>query len=138
MKDEIDVTLDVRSLINIPAVTTLLTGTIWQTEKPTGRQTISDIVINCSSISNTQEQIGFGNVAVYWPNFSTGANAGLADQANLRRVGKIVSGYLDTQWKEAFSLEVSDGGGIVKDTDGSNFYNIPFIYRAIQSNYQNI
>lgn len=138
MKDAIDVTLDVRNLINVPAITSLLTGTIWQTEKPTGRQTISDIVVNCSSVTNDQLQVARVNVAVYWPNFTTGVNAGLADQSNIRRVGKIVSGYLDTQWKDQFNTEVEDGGVIIKDTDGSNFYNIRVVYRALQTNYQNI
>jgi hypothetical protein len=134
MKDAIDVTLDVRNLLNIPAVTGLLTGSIWQTEKPTGRQTISDIVVNCSSVTNNQDQVARVNVAVYWPNLSSG----LADQANLRRVGKIVTSYLDTQWKDAFHCYVEDGGVIVKDSDGSNFYNIRVVYRALQNNYQNI
>lgn len=138
MKDAIDVVIDINRLLNIPEITGLLTGKVWLMEKPAGRQAISDIVINCGSITNDQDQVGRVNVAVYVPNLKTGENAGLADSANLRRVGKIVAEKLDTRWETSFSLEVEDGGVIVKDADGSNFYNIRCVYRALQDNYKNI
>lgn len=134
MKDAIDVTIDIRSLINVLEVTSLINGDIFQMERPSRRAHLSDIVINCSSITNNQDQVGRVNVAVYWPNLSNG----LADQANLTRVGKVVASFLDSRWMEEFSLEVEDGGVIVKDADGSNFYNIRCVYRALQDNYKNI
>lgn len=135
MKDAIDVTIDIRSLINVPEVTSLINGAIFQTEKPSRRAHLSDIVINCSSITNNQDQVGRVNVAVYWPNLSNG----LADQANLTRVGKVVARFLDSRQMDEFRAEIeNDGGVIVKDADGSNFYNIRCVYRSIQDNYKNI
>ena len=138
MKDTVDVLIDIQKLINRPEVKSLFTGSIWLNERPAGRKDIPDIVINCSSVSNTQTQVAFANVNIYWPNMTTPPNTGLADTANLRRVGKVVSSFLDTRWEETFSLEIEDAGAIIKDTDGTNFYNIGLIYRALQDNYKNI
>lgn len=135
MKDAIDVIIDIRSLINVPEVTSLINGGIFQTERPSKRTGLSDIIINCSSVTNNQDQTARVNVAVYWPNLSSD----LADQVNLTRVGKVVASYLDSRWMEEFRTEIEkDGGVIVKDADGSNFYNIRCVYRSIQDNYKNI
>jgi hypothetical protein len=138
MKDTVDAAIDVQRLINKPEVKSLLTGTIWLGERPAGRQSLSDIVINSGTVNNMQYQIGFVEVNIYWPNMKEAPNTGLADQANLRRVGKVVSSFLDTQWEETFSLEIENAGKIFKDLDGSNYYNIGCRYRALQDNYKNI
>ena len=109
MKDAIDVTIDIRSLINVPEVTSLINGDIFQTERPSKRAGLSDIVINCSSVTNNQDQVGRVNVAVYWPNLSNG----LADQANLTRVGKVVASFLDCRWMEEFRTEIEKDGGVI-------------------------
>lgn len=67
MKDCFDVVEDIKSLINIPAVTSQISGVIYTDEKLSGSDKV-DIVINSFSITNTINQVASANVNVYAPN----------------------------------------------------------------------
>lgn len=148
MKDCFDVIQDVKSLINVPAITGQLTGAIWSDERPNSRSTKSDIVVNSNSITNTQIQVGRASIAVYWPNMKVAEKnavvggpdviSSMADQVNLYRMGRLILPLVETQSKSTFSTEVEDPGTVIKDADGSYFLNIRLVYRSVQENYKNI
>lgn len=140
MKDGFDVVNDVRSLINLPAVTGQINGKIWPDIRPNNSKK-TDIVINCNSISNSVDQIGFGNVNIYVPTITEtvdGVQWTKPDHYRLNSLCKLIAPYIDAQWRETFRTEVEDSGNIFQDTDGSWFVNIGFKYYSLQSNYQNI
>lgn len=140
MKDGFDVVNDVRSLINIPTITSQIDGKIWPDMRPNNRVK-TDIVINCNSISNSVDQIGFGNVNIYVPGITEtvdGQQWKKPDHYRLNSLCKLILPYIETQWRETFRTEVEDSGNIFQDTDGSWFVNIGFKYYSLQSNYQNI
>jgi hypothetical protein len=141
MKDTFDVITDVRSLLNVPAVTDLVTGKIWADSRPNNSGKI-DLVVNCNAITNTATQIGYGNVNGYVPSLSVPDGKGgmqqSPDYAKMSSLCKAISPFIDTQFRETFHTEVEDAGKVFQDTDGSWFFNISFKYYSIQDNYQNI
>lgn len=139
MKDSFDVTIDVKSLVTAPAIATILgsTGKIFQTERPSGREAMIDLVINCLGITNTSIQKGSGNINGYVPAIiSEGVK--MADQAKLMTLSRTVISLVDAQYKNSFQTWIEDTPTIMQDTDGSYFVNIPFEYQSIQDNFKNI
>jgi hypothetical protein len=141
MKDGLDVVTDVRSLINIQAITGLIDGKIWSNQR-LNNSTKTDIVVNCNSISNTAIQIGFGNVNIYVPALiiasGNGGTQQYPDYAKMNTICKAVTPYLDTQFKATFRTEIEESGNVYQDTDGTWFINIGFKYYSMQTNYKNI
>jgi hypothetical protein len=136
MKDGFDITIDVRNMLNVPAILTLLgtDGKIYQTERPAGRALMTDIVINALGITNTSIQKGSGNVNCYVPVIPTSK---LANQSAMMTLSRAVIALIDEQYKLTFQTWVDSSPVVLQDTDGSYFVNIPFEYQAIQ-NYKNI
>jgi len=139
MKDGFDVTIDVRNLLNVPAITTMLgaEGKIYQNERPSGRTAITDIVINVLGINNYEIQKGSGNINGYVPSITVGTQK-MADQAKLMTLCRAIVPLIDSQYKTTFQTWIDDSPTILQDTDGTWFVNIPFEYQSIQNNYQNI
>lgn len=133
MKDSFDVVTDVFSLIDLPAIKSLINGDIYSNDKPSGSTKV-DIVVNSLGVTNRQMQRGSANVNIHSPN----TQSGRADSISLITIAKALIPYLDSQYRDTFYTEVDDGGTLMRDTDGSWFYNIPINYYSIQNNYQNI
>ena len=61
-KDNFDIVTDIRALVNVPSILTLLNGgKVDPSVKTTGAD-VRGIVINSLGITNTAEQIGSGNI----------------------------------------------------------------------------
>jgi len=138
MKDSFDMTMDVRNMLSLPAITALLgvDGKIYQTERPSGRATFTDIVINALGITNTTLQNGSGNINCYVPMITSGG-VKLVDQTKMMTLSRAVIALVDEQYKATFQTWIEDSQTIMQDTDGSYFVNIPFKYQSVQ-NYTNI
>ncbi|MEO6522245.1 MAG: hypothetical protein ABIN91_11245 [Mucilaginibacter sp.] len=139
MKDSFDITIDVRAMLNVPAITALIgtDGKIYQNDRPSGRTLITDIVINALGITNNAIQKGSGNVNGYVPSLTSGS-AKVADQIKMMVLSRAVIALLDSQYKTSFQTWIEDSPVIMQDTDGSYFVNIPFKYQSIQDNFTNI
>ncbi|RZM22426.1 MAG: hypothetical protein EOO88_29460 [Pedobacter sp.] len=138
MKDGFDITIDVRGMLNVPAVTTLLgaDGKIYQTERPTGRALMTDIVVNALGITNTTLQKGSGNINCYATPITSGG-VKTADQTKLMALSRAIIKVVDEQYRSTFQTWIDDAPTILQDNDGSYFVNIPFEYQSVQ-NYTNI
>lgn len=140
MKDAFDVMTDVRSLINVPAFSSLITGGIWPNNRPNNSTKI-DVVVGVASVSNTQIQRAYGNVNIYVPTISTpdgkGGQQQTPDYAKMNALCKAAIPLLDVQYKQTFELEVDQAGSIFQDTDGSWFINIPYNYRSYNKEFNN-
>ncbi|AMR34135.1 hypothetical protein A0256_23135 [Mucilaginibacter sp. PAMC 26640] len=139
MKDCFDITIDVRAMLNVTSVTSLLGtgGAIFQTERPSGRVAFTDVVINALGITNETIQRGSGNINIYAPAITSGT-AKLADQVKLMNISRAVMPLVDAQYKPTFQTWIEDSSTIMQDTDGSYFLNMPFKYQSIQDNFKNI
>jgi hypothetical protein len=141
MKDGFDLVTDIRSLVNVPTVLALINGKIYSSLRP-NNSTKTDIVINGTTISNTQDQIGYGNVNIYVPGImAANGNGGqqlFPDMAKMSSLCKAITPFVETQFRTSFRTEVQDAGNIYQDTDDTWFVNIRIKYMAIQNNYQNI
>lgn len=141
MKTGFDVITDVRSLVNVEQVTGLITGKIWANQRLNNSDLI-DVVINCNSISNTQRQIGYGNINIYVPALTiadaNGGQQSYPDQATLGELCDAITQLVDSQSRATFTTIVQDSGNIYQDTDGTWFANIGFKYTSIQEDFKNI
>lgn len=135
MKDVFDMVTDVRSLVNVSAITSLINGKVFPSIRPDGRSLIADVVVNGLSITNTQQQIGSGNVNGYVPKIEVDG-AKVPDQAKLSQLGKAIASAIDGKYMESFRVFVDGGAEPMRDTDGSYFVNVPFKYYSIQEDYQ--
>lgn len=135
MKDVFDMVTDVRSLINIPSITSTINGKIYPNLRPDGRASFADLVVNGLGITNTQQQIGSGNVNGYVPAITVDG-AKVPDQARLNALGKAIAALIDNVYKDDFRVFVDGGPEPMRDTDGSYFVNVPYKYYSIQNNYQ--
>lgn len=133
MKDGFDLTADVISLFDVPAIKNLITGGIYADDRPDNSDLI-DVVVNSLGITNRQQQKGSGNVNVHAPNLPSGRK----DSRTLRTIAKALMPYLDTQSRDTFRTDIDDGGTLLQDTDGTWFYNIPINYYSIQTNFKKI
>lgn len=141
MKDGFDVVTDVRNLINIQTVQQMLNGGKVEPSIKSTASSIKGIVVNSITISNDQDQVGFGNVNCYAPPLESNVNSNtlpLPDQATLSTLAKTVTALIDGVYTPSFRVWVDNGAQILKDTDGSYFANIRFRYQSIQSNYKRI
>jgi hypothetical protein len=135
MKDVFDMVTDVRSLVNVSAITSLINGKVFPSIRPDGRSAIADIVVNGLSITNTQQQIGSGNVNGYVPKVEVDGVM-VPDQTKLSELGKAIATNIDNAYRNTFRVFVDGGAEPMRDTDGSYFVNVPFKYYSIQDNYQ--
>ncbi len=136
MKDNFDMVQDIRSLINVPAITSLIDGKIYPNIRPDNSQK-ADLVVNGLGVTNTQQQIGSGNINGYVPKINQGGIL-VADQARLKTLGKAIVDLVDGVYKDSFRVYVEDTPEIVRDTDGSYFVNIGFKYYSIQEEFKTI
>ena len=138
MRDSFDITIDVRGLLNVPAITSLLgtDGKIYQTERIPGRALMTDLVVNALGITNTSIQRGAGNVNCYVPAITSGS-AKIADQAKMMVLSRAVIAIIDERYTTNYQTWIEDSPTINQDSDGTYFVNVPFRYQAIQ-NYKNI
>jgi hypothetical protein len=139
MKDCFDVTTDVRGLLNVPSITNLLgpNGNIYQTERPSGRANMTDLVINCLGVTNEALQKGSGNINAYAPAIVSNT-VKLADQLRLSALAKAIIPLIDAQYKSSFQTWLDEVPTVMQDTDGSYFVNIPFEYQSVQTEFKNI
>jgi hypothetical protein len=133
MKDAFDVVADVRSLINVTAVTALLTGKVYPDNRP-GNSDQSDIVVNCFGVTNRWQQQSIVNVNIYVPVLESGNT----DKITFRNIVKVLLPLLDHQNRETFQTDVDDAGSFITDPDGKEFYNIPVNYHSIQEKFKNV
>jgi len=139
MRDSFDITIDVRGLLNVPSIISLLgaDGKIYQTERPTGRALFTDLVVNSLGITNEQVQQGAGNVNCYVPSITSGG-VKIADQAKTMIIARVVLSLLDERYMTNYQTWIQDENTLMQDTDGSFFYNIPFRYRSMQTNFKRV
>lgn len=140
-KDGFDIVTDVRGLVNTPAIIALLQGGKVDPSVKTTASNVKGIVVNSIGITNTADQIGYGNVNCYCPSLVSTINGKavqLPDQSALSTLAKAVKPLIDEIYKPTFRVWIEDLPVIIQDTDGSYFANMKFRYQSIQNNYTNI
>lgn len=134
MKSGTKVTIDVRSLIDIPEVLNNISGEIFSyilTEQGKGKVSI---VVACFTVTNQFIQNATVNVNIHCPML----RVGVPDLRTFDTVASLILPLLDCQWKYDFNTEVESPGVLVRDADGTYFFNIKVKYRSLQTNYKNI
>lgn len=136
MKDVFDMVIDVRGLVNIPAVTNLLTGKVYPNLRPDG-STKGDVVVYGLGIDNDQIQDGYGNINGYLPMIPQNG-VSITDQTGLMNLGKQIALAIDLKFKTNFRVWVDEAPKLSRDTDGKHYVNVKYHYQSIQENKNNI
>lgn len=137
MKDVIDMVTDVRALINVPTITSLIDGKVHPNFRPDGSEK-ADIVVNGIDVLNTQDQVGGGNINVYVPKIKDVNGVMVPDQTRLNLLLKKASALVDNQFRPTFRVKVDGPAKIKRDTDGSYYGNIRYKYYSLQSDFKQI
>jgi hypothetical protein len=140
MKDGFDVVTDVRSLINVPAVLSLITGKVYPGVRPSS-SIKSDIVVRTNGGTNTQDQAFYVYINCYYPNETPtidGKLQSLPDYAKLSTLAKAITPLVEEVYKSTFRCWIEETPILMQDTDGAYFISIRLRYQSIQSNYNNI
>lgn len=140
-KDGFDVVTDVRALVNVPEILSLLEGGLVEPSIKSTDASVKGIVVNTTGITNTQDQIGYGSVNCYAPPIETtvkGKVQQLPDQAALSTMVKAVKPLIDGIYAENFRIWIEEMGHVYQNTDGSYFASVRYRYQSIQENYKNI
>jgi hypothetical protein len=136
MKDWFDVQHDIISLIDVPEVTSLLTGKIWSLEKPGGRTHLSDIVVG--TLFTTWEQIQHGIVVIniHCPEITSNGKI-VGDQITLNKIAKAMAPLLDDQHRSTFWTEI-DAQRLSKTLDNKLMYVFRVHYYHLALEYNNL
>lgn len=140
-KNGFDVVSDVRSLLNVQGVISLLEGGFVEPNIKSTDRYVRGIVVNTTGISNTQDQIALGSINCYAPSIEAtvmGRQVQLPDQATLSLLVKAVEPLIDNIHRASFRVWVWDNGRIFQDADGSYFATIRYRYQSLQENYKRI
>lgn len=136
MKDVIDMVTDVRALINVPEITSLIDGKVHPNFRPDGIKT-ADFVVNGIDVLNSQDQVGGGNINVHVPEIKVGGKM-VADQERISMLCKKASALVDNQFRPSFRVKVDGTAKIKRDLDGSYYGNIRYKYYSLQSDFKQI
>lgn len=140
MKTGIQMVVDVAKLLQVPQVTGLISGKVWQHQRPANSNR-EDIVVNSLALTNQQLQKGVVNVNIHVPNASVVVDSvtdnTLPDLAKMHAIEQAVIPLLEARWEDSFHTDIDEPGQPFQD--GTNWYlNIRVNYHAVQMNYQNI
>lgn len=142
MKTGNDSVNDVYSLLNLPALTSVITGNIYKYHKPLNSKKIN-VVINSLTLSNAPLQSGIVNVNIHAPNLPASEIDGVSDSnfpnsTLLNDLAKIAIHLLDTQWRETFHTDVDTSPNMLQDNDGTWYINIRVNYYSSITEFKNI
>ncbi len=140
-KTTFDMVEDVRGLLNVSTVTSLLNGGLVEPELKSTPQDVKGIVIGALGITGSQIQVGNGNVNIHAPMIESKVNGKpifLPDQEFFSNLTKVIKSLLDGITAPTFKLEITSCSGIIQDADGSYFANLRYRYTSTQKRYKKI
>lgn len=142
MKTGIEMVQDGFTLINVNAVTSLITGIVCLFERPKNSDK-TDVVLNTLALTSAQLQQGVFNVNVHCPNINGLVINGSTDSTQpdiqkMLQVGNAIINILKDYNGQDYKLDVQTPGLPLRDSDGTWYLNIRVNYFAFQTDYSNI
>lgn len=128
MKSSIDILSNLYQLLNVTAVTDVISGDIYIGDIPDGNQ-LENISIQTLTNSNQYLQSGFINLNIYLKEIESG-------RANLAKFKQLINIIIplvkDTQTDEVY-FQIDDDKGIFKDQDRDSmyFYNLKLTFQTL-------
>lgn len=142
MKSGLDMVSDVYGVLNVDALTTVITGGLYMYARPKNSQ-LEDIVVNSLPVTGEQFQRGVANVNIHAPNLTGLKIKGKLDDSQpnitrLKEITKLVLSMIGDIDGPDYHFAVSFTGQPIRDTDLTFYVNIRVDYYAVQPNYTNI
>ena len=140
MKTALQMVIDVARALNVPEVTSLISGRVWQHQRPANSQK-EDIVVNSLALTNQPLQQGVVNVNIHVPALSVTlegrADNTLPNLAKMQAIEAAITPLLEASWREGFHTDIDEPGQPFQE-GGTWYLNIRVNYYSEQSNFQNI
>ena len=142
MKTGLDMITDAYIVINVPDITTEISGGVYPWERPKNSDK-EDIVINGLPITADQQQRGVFNVNIHVPNLkgleiNGNSDDTIPDITRLKFITNLVVSKIQMVDGQDYSFSVATGGQLIKDSDLNWYMNLRVNYFALQTNYSNI
>ncbi|WP_231492205.1 hypothetical protein [Pedobacter sp. Leaf170] len=143
MRTGIDIVKDVKSLLEVPELTSLIDGKIWMFNRPQNSDK-TDITIGVLASDNDWMQQATINIRIHAKNPALtfpGSNSVDNTMPNLQvfePLIKKVCELTDTQFKSKFNTSVANAGELYRQNDGSYVALVQLDYYSIQENFKNI
>lgn len=128
MKSSIDILSSLYELVNVNAVTNLLSGAIYINGIP-GSDQKDNIDLNSLNNPNEYLQTGFLNLNIY----AMETKAGRPDLEKFKTITDIIIPLLKDTHNNGVYFQIDDDKGIFKDNDRDQmyFYNIRLTFQTI-------
>lgn len=142
MKTGLDMVNDAFGILNVPDITTVITGNLYKLARPKNSK-VEDIVINALPLTAEQLQKGVFNVNIHVPNLKNVVIGGVTDETQpdvtrLGQIGKIVVEKLRDVVGNDFHFNADNSGYPIKDEDDTWYLNVRVSYYAVQTNFTNV
>lgn len=139
MKAGLNMIKEAYPLLNVDAVMSVITGSIYLMERPKNSQK-SDVVLNALPITNEQLQRGVFNVNIHAPNLKNIIIDGLPDETQpdietLYAASNVVTPLLDNVFIGDHKMWIANPPFPIKDTDGTWYLNIRVNYQCFQTDF---
>ena len=127
MKSSLDIIEKVYQLINVTSVTSIISGKVYATGRPSSSQ-LEDIEINTLANNSEYLQLGFVNINIYVKEIE----AGRPNLAKFKQVIDVLIPLLDDVKLDEITIQIDDDKGIFKDNEKDNeyFYNLKLTYQT--------
>jgi len=140
MKSGIEMVADVARLLKVPKVTGIISGSLWQHQRPANSER-EDIVVNSLALTGQQLQQGVVNVNIHVPNLKVNldgaADNTMPDLARMHAIEQVLYPLINDNDQKSFWIWVDEPGQPYQE--GANWYlNIRINYYSYQENYQNV
>ncbi|WP_426291975.1 hypothetical protein ACN9ML_18250 [Dyadobacter endophyticus] len=133
MKTTLDQDTEIYKLLNVPAVTSVISGGIYKGRRPTDSE-LEDIVINTLTTGDGTRQFGVSNVNIYVKDISAtiaGRQQFLTNSARLITLTNLVKPLLEETDGEDFALWIESTRPVAEPDINQHFINIRIEFQFI-------
>ena len=133
MKTALDQDTEIFRLLNVPTITSVITGNIIKGRRPSDSE-LEDIVINTVTTGDGTRQFGVSNVNIYVKDISGPTKSGnklLMNAARLATLTNLVKPLLEETDGEDFALWIESTRPVAEPEINQHFMNIRIEFQFI-------
>lgn len=133
MKTSLDQDTEIFKLLNVPAVTSVITGGIYKGRRPADSE-LEDILINTIFTGDGTRQQGVSNVNIYVKDVQTtiaGKQQFLKNSARLKTLADLVTPLLEETDGNDFALWIDSTRPVAEPDINQHFINIRIEFQFI-------
>ncbi|CAG5072871.1 hypothetical protein DYBT9623_04411 [Dyadobacter sp. CECT 9623] len=133
MKTALDQDTEIFRLLNVPDITSVITGGIYKGRRPSDSE-LEDIVINTITTGEGTRQFGVSNVNIYVKDIQAmigGKQQFLTNTARLATLTNLVKPFLEETDGDSFALWIESTRPVAEPEINQHFMNIRIEFQFI-------